>query len=175
MSCTTIKPKFEICQLRRRWGFNILDTVINLQSNDTTITFSSRWTKSVREYPFTLKKWKLGYSNDTAFNFLNLYDLLPKLTITQNREFRFNWYFAPRNDTFKSNCVEGVYGIGENQSIKLYYTGVAYSSPNDPPVAYQDGLFVFRITKSKRFAYSNTTLTLMNDLSNFYYTFVPDI
>jgi hypothetical protein len=112
IGCSTMRPQLNVCDLIRRWRLAVFDAALVLQSRDTTYTFSSNWTKSVIEYPFTDKHWRLIASNDTAFSFLNSHDLLPKLAITKTREFQFEWYFAPENPAFASNGVNGVFGIG---------------------------------------------------------------
>jgi hypothetical protein len=166
--CSTNKLRFNVCQLIRRWRLDIVDTTLMLRSGDTTIIFSSRWTRPVQGYTFTDRKWRLSSSTDTAFNFLSSVDLLPTLAITKNREFQLKWYFAPRNPIFQSNSIKGVFGIGNGQSICFYRTGGAYASPS---VGARDEAFVRRISEATRFIYSDTTFFLESSSGDVHYGF----
>ena len=168
------RPQFDASLLGRRWRINILDTIILLQSRDTTFIFSSSWRNAVDHFSFTKSHWKLSSSNDTAFSFLSSVDLLPKFEITTNREFQFQWYYAPRNQIFPSNSLNGVYGVGDAQSILFYSTGWAYDSPSDAQVFLRDMLFLRRILKSTRYSYSETSFTLEMPSSGVYYNFTLD-
>jgi heat shock protein HslJ len=171
MACFREKPLLNVCQLVRRWRLDIVDTTLMLRSGDTTFIFSSEWTRPVQEYTFTDKQWRLSSSNDTAFNFLRSVDLLPTLSISKGRKFQLNWYFAPQNPIFPSNSIQGVFGIGNGQSICFYQTGGAYASPQDPPVGARDVFFVNRISNATRFTYSNTMFVLYSPSGGVYYGF----
>jgi heat shock protein HslJ len=174
MGCPEMKPQFNACRLLGRWRCVLLDTSILIYDGETTLTFSSSWTQGIHEYPFLSHRWKLSGSNDTAFTFLSSHDLLPRLTITENREFRLDWYFAPRNPIFPSNSMVGVFGVGKGQSIQFYHVGGAYASPQNPSAGLRDVLLNTRIIRSTKFSNSLTTLTLDNPVSGTHYEFSPD-
>jgi hypothetical protein len=137
-----------------------------LSTRNGAFTLTSDLTESIENSPL-IEEWQLTASTDPQFADLKARQLLPSLTLAENREFKISWYCSSDN-LMGCDEIYGIFGIGTDDKIFFYKTGWKNHSA---------GLdFVGRILDSSAFSVetkSTRTLTLVNKETRASYVFSP--
>ena len=172
--CRATKPQISPCELIRQWSLASYSNVIILRSGDTSLAFTSSYMKSALDFPGTGKSWRLCFSSDTAYRFLNSRGLILTLSFTATRQFELRYYYPPESDSSSADTETGYFGIGDRSSICLYIWGGGYNNFVHPWTGFRDVLFVNRLLQSNSYSYSSQTLTIRNSLTGVFSSFTLD-
>lgn len=168
--------KYELvpCFLAGRWNFQSISNVIVLRSGDTSVTFESKWMKSLADLTCTDKKWKLSYSTGTEYDYLNSVGMVLTLSLTTERTYELRWFIPPDKASNSINSREGIFGIADINLIYFYGGGGGYSTSAHPGVGSRDLFFVNGITRSTCYSCSPRSLSIWNPSTGTHFLFRLD-
>ena len=171
MSCPG--KRFDPFVLEGKWKIMISENALAMSKTGTILFFSGSYAP-LTNLPFVNKNLKLYASNDTSFNMMKEYRMLPVLKLGEDRIFELKWNIQPDDTTFPYNYLQGPFDITYGQQILFNSKWSSFASSNIPPYEAGDLFFEQRVSKSTRFTFSGETFTLSGNPEGFYYSFVPD-
>jgi hypothetical protein len=155
-----------------KWAVTISDTMLVVYRNDTTMTFSSVYTKSTAGQSFISKRWSFSGSNDTTYRSELTPGLIPSIKMTAKRDFGLRWYYNHQYTGKDENDEGGTFGVGDSGRIYLYNRYHTYWHAAGEPNCWQDGMYMTRVMRSDHYSYTDSTFRLENRRDGYYYDFV---
>lgn len=113
---------FSILPLISPYKTHISKDELTIFRRDTSYIYFSSFTKSPVDNPIAGKIWALVASNDPEFESLESLGALPRIFFHEDRRFNIKWYCVDGN-IFECNEYQGVFGIGEENTILFYRRG----------------------------------------------------